>query len=404
MKYTVPTTQQVCNQLGFGLDKEPNTPLEIFTNTRGQSEASDLAKLLGLTSFCDPKQIIDDPYWWIYCPENKLSCFPNFYDRDKSVSTAKLVSLDQKLGIKPFLTPDETSHLLPETKHYEKAKNNEPILVYTLGQYPQSVVNQELSDELTDCLKWGDLKTTGKHYTFCKNMVYPFDTVQLEECPEYVFKNNKYICVTAKESSYSQYDTLSDNSQFEKDKKYWIKIEPLEWYVDKTGHWITKNIVLSGIPFHTDKKIDSLDDTYIYEYLNSHFKQEFERTLQAKTLLNYKAYLLSELNKATISEKRLDYMLLLSQISLQYLKKEEAQAETGEYQSLKNEIALYTKNLLSTFQKNEDLTPNKAVQQLKRVLQSEKDKYFNKLPNRKKVLHERTFLQHFMPKFSHTKE
>ena len=161
---------------------------------------------------------------------------------------------------------------------------------------------------------------------------------------------------------------------------------------------------IKSIPFHTDKKIDSLEDTYIYEYLNSHFKQEFERTLQAKTLLNYKAYLLSELNKATISEKRLDYMLLLSQISLQYLKKEEAQAETGEYQSLKNEIALYTKNLLSTFQKNEDLTPNKAVQQLKRVLQSEKDKYFNKLPNRKKVLHERTFLQHFMPKFSHTKE
>lgn len=405
MKYTVPTTYQVCNKIGFSLDKKTNEPLEMFTNTGSQSECSDLAKLLGLSAFCDKNQTMNDPYWWIYCPDSNLSCFPNFYKKDLSITSGSIVAIDQKIGLKPFLIPEETAHLLPETAYLEKTQNKKTIQVYTLGQYPQSVADKDTSKTLTEKLAKGELQLTGNNYSFCEEMTYPFDKVHIQQYPEYTFQNNKYICVPSRQDSYSQFDTLSDGSLLKKDEKYWVKVEPLEWHIDKTGHWITKNIILAGVPFHSNKELpDTYEKSYICQYLNSHFKQEFEQTLKNQTLANFKSYLLSELTTQPIPENRMQYMQLLAHTATHYTNTKIPFKENEDEKALKNEILMYIKNLICIFQKNERLTSGESVKQLKKTLHSEKETYIYKLPNRKKVPPERAFLQHFMPFFTRTKE
>ena len=161
---------------------------------------------------------------------------------------------------------------------------NKGIKEIEYGEYPQMVASEYISEILEDKYHDKKLKITEKKYTTNINPaspIIPLGGFSPRTHIEYEYDGKKYIRFVADECSDKK--VLSDGREIRIGKPYWIKVQPIKWLVDeKTNVILSKKVLLSGIPFHSDDKIRHLknfDNTEIKEFLDNFFSKEIGTNL-----------------------------------------------------------------------------------------------------------------------------
>ena len=158
--------------------------------------------------------------------------------------------------------------------HYEAAKNAKspairPVLEFNkvpnrrlvqFGEYPQDIeTNEEIIKELNE-LENSKVKTTGKKYCLDGE----------NEISEYEFNGNKYVPVVSNANG-----LLHDGTKAKKGQLYWVKVEPVSWYVSQEKNLLVCTKALSaGIPFWNDLSETNEEKSNMYHFLNTKFLKD----------------------------------------------------------------------------------------------------------------------------------
>ena len=131
---------------------------------------------------------------------------------------------------------DETNEMAirPALKIYKPPKTD--IVEY--GEYPMFVENNPNIISALNNLKDNNIKSglTGKKYTLQPGV----------KTDEYEFNGMKYVPVTAVADG----KKLSNGNITKKGQIYWVKVQPINWYVDQNScTLISEYALLSGVPY-----------------------------------------------------------------------------------------------------------------------------------------------------------
>ena len=157
-----------------------------------------------------------------------------------------------------------------------KTKHNKTFYGIELGNYPKTLVNKRLNDELESLYNEGIIKdglaATGKCYT--TNGGNPFS---LKYAPEFTYRGEKYVRYVPQ---YTPNITLpSWKNCYDKCKAYWVKVEPVDFIVKnykdvqrgraKQLELETENVVITNINFVVGAYYsNSWEDSIVRAYLN----------------------------------------------------------------------------------------------------------------------------------------
>ena len=133
------------------------------------------------------------------------------------------------------------------------------------GEYPQSVVDIDMHEELINARDNGLLKELDYEYTFRNNKKYKV----------YEYQNEKYVYVDC--WCWGSITTLSDFSFYDYGDKIWLKVKPVVWLIDeKTQKLISKFGLLAGISFDTSNKKykGDFESTSIYQFMNEYMLKD----------------------------------------------------------------------------------------------------------------------------------
>lgn len=124
------------------------------------------------------------------------------------------------------------------------------------GEYPQTIISEDESEELETMYNSNVLLMTHKSYIT--------DSVHNEDIKtkfmakihrEYMYKENK--CIRFVGNSNGNGNILSDGRKIEMNKPYWIKVEPVVWLVDEEADIaLCKKIIASGVQFDNKEIYD----------------------------------------------------------------------------------------------------------------------------------------------------
>lgn len=162
-----------------------------------------------------------------------------------------------------------------------------------LGEWPQNIVDDSLSETLEHMYNYGDtdadLIATGKFFT-SNSKKYENDKFYSKHIPEFVFKGQKYVrFVSDKPFNSAGAPNLSNGAKIPSSgTPVWIKVEPIDFviknweqmpfYINKKGDGSAKRIelessraIVSGIPYALSNKYDDCTwkDSILRAYLNS---------------------------------------------------------------------------------------------------------------------------------------
>ncbi len=174
---------------------------------------------------------------------------------------------------RPILSAESTAKIKPFMTKEIMGKFS-PLQVCEYGFYPQQLAKDHLILEAAYQEK--ALKMTGKTYTFDTT---PSDSPTSEfhplSHPEFCYQDKRYVRVAGNLSSPT---LLSNGDTVDRGKIYWLEVQPIEWLMDKSGVWIAKNVLFSGIQFDTKSKYNGdFSQTMIKRYLDTYFINEMRR-------------------------------------------------------------------------------------------------------------------------------
>ena len=141
------------------------------------------------------------------------------------------------------------------------------------GEYPQTIVNKYKFKKLEEAYLNGKINKTGKTYT-TDSGGSSYDPFTPLEHIEYEYNGEKYIrFVCGLKGSHS---VLSDGSISRIDGVYWIKVEPVKWYLDEIEKLaVTEKLLVSGIRFCPSGKYNGdFKSTEMYFFLNNYFAKD----------------------------------------------------------------------------------------------------------------------------------
>ena len=164
----------------------------------------------------------------------------------------------------------------PCTKYSDKNEevNEDGVIFY--GEYPQSIVPVINATSLEELYCDNKLNKTGKVYTMDdSDILTDYTPFNSREFIEYKYMGEKYIRIVG--DSKCKDIILSDGRKIEEGTAYWIKVEPIEWIVDKGNDLIiSKQILFAGISFDNsfDEFSSDFDNTNMKWYLDTHFSKD----------------------------------------------------------------------------------------------------------------------------------
>ena len=173
------------------------------------------------------------------------------------------------------------------------------ILGIEYGEYPQTIVDEKISDELEKAYNNKSLKTTGKTYTS--------DSVSYQDCDisfqerkhiEYEYNGNKYIRFVADLNCDGE--VLSDGRKIVKGNIYWVRVEPIKWLVDeKEDIALSKKIIFSGVQFDRFSSYNGdFDKTDIKQFIDKYFSKEIIcNKVYSKNILDCSTQNIDETNR-----------------------------------------------------------------------------------------------------------
>ncbi len=191
--------------------------------------------------------------------------------------------------------------ILPELKlstsldDFLKDKNI--ILEYNVeeveyGEYPQWAPDEIMQERLDKELKNGNLKTTGKIFTFNCADIKDYDAPSFYlDHKEYVFEGKKYIRI--KPNFNLRSNVLSNGVEIDRfslsyDKYVWVEVSPVTWLIDRENNsLISKRALLSGIRFDNKKEYDGkFENTEMYRFLNNYMRRDLFNSIYKDFSLN----------------------------------------------------------------------------------------------------------------------
>lgn len=184
------------------------------------------------------------------------------YSEDKTIGTRLMINYED-------IT--KNGHRIKKIK-----KDDEILEIFEYGNYPQTLVSDEESEILDLLNKKGLLNVTGKTYSY--NIGSVGKELKIESDTEYEYKNKKYVRVKKNNPD----AVLPNGNKLTKDY-YWVKVEPIKWYVNhKNKIAIAQKTFLGGIPYNQNP-CNGLDNTYLGRFIKEVFTKEFN---QDRSFLN----------------------------------------------------------------------------------------------------------------------
>ena len=130
--------------------------------------------------------------------------------------------------------------------------------------------------ELINIVLPKELKKTKRFFTFDTTGLTDYEA-GLNPKKYYVYEHErkKYIRLEGRPADSDS--ILSNGRDVQLGEPYWVEVLPIEWLVDeKTGIWISKKAMVSGIRFGKDDSYDGrFEKTDMYSYINNYFVKEF---------------------------------------------------------------------------------------------------------------------------------
>ncbi len=256
--------------------------LEIFRKYRPECQLSDFAKLLG-GFISDSKCSIEGGtkkdytgWWWLITPSNNNAYVItwNGLPREKDVNL-------RRVGARPAIRYSVIRNIASN-----EVRGISGVLEVEYGEYPQTVVDKNLSNILENLFNKGNLKLTGKKYTTDSVKAYehslPF---QAKEFKEYEFAGEKFIRFVADDTNDGE--ILSNGEKIKEGNTYWIKVEPIKWLVDlEEDIVVAKQILFSGVQFKNECDYQgNFVDTDLKWFTDNFFAKEI---ISSKSLGNDK--------------------------------------------------------------------------------------------------------------------
>ena len=188
---------------------------------------------------------------------------------------------DRNLGARPALPSSITSTIQPNAAKPTRTIGTVPVVEY--GEYPQTIVDRDVSEVLERAFSRNQLGTTGKTYMFDGEKSDAYDkSFKAEPYAEYRHQDTRYIRVEAQ--PYDHDSVLSNGRLVKNGEICWIEVQPIEWLKDPSGVWTTRQALFSGIPFDRNNVYDgNFEKTDMKRYLDTHFAKEMLATRQVET-------------------------------------------------------------------------------------------------------------------------
>lgn len=148
------------------------------------------------------------------------------------------------------------------------------------GEYPQTIVDETLSNKLEKCYNEDipfeiDLVRTGKVYTTDSVRFIDEDTsFRARTHIEYEYNGSKYIRFVGDLNGDRK--VLSDGRTIIVGQAYWVRVEPITWLVDERANIaLSKKIIFSGVQFKNCRNYDgNFDKTDIKQFMDNYFSKE----------------------------------------------------------------------------------------------------------------------------------
>lgn len=155
-------------------------------------------------------------------------------------------------------------------------RNENDILEFEFGEYPQFVVSHDESILLEKLYCENKLNITGKRYTTNAKIdsINNYTDFSPLSNIEYEYNGKKYIRYKAIKNEGVM---LSSGEHVKKDSYYWIKVQPLVWLVEKESNLaISKYILFSGMPLSTLRNFNgSFSNSSARMFFDKYFSIEF---------------------------------------------------------------------------------------------------------------------------------
>lgn len=291
----------------------------------------------------------------------------------------------RRTGFRPALSPEETIHLHPNNVQELQLWNDKKIQLAEYGFYPQTVADMEMAQTLDNLYYANNLHPNDNESyvldangeTYCIKVVIPdnYDVVEekgkkrfivhgnpghesseyeLSEVdlreekpmrimrdidyskgfepkahPVYEYNGEKYIRVkgNSQDKDSTKYhpiqkNELSDGQEVESCRFYWVKVEPIKWIVDKSGWWVSHQILVSGIQYdELYRPNGNFKDTNAYQFLNNYFAPNMQQGLSNNKTNRQKAVVLeaNETQTQTKQEVNKQFLFGISQNNLEVI-------------------------------------------------------------------------------------
>ena len=262
MNFTLLNLNQISSESG----------LDCIMKEYGRKAAqTDLALLLGGLSdaYVDDFRTIEGERSCPYVTKTSSYGGVVMCTNDGKISTGDPTS--RMHPVRPVLPSEEVCRISPRTK---KTLRFCDIVEY--GEYPQTVVDETVSDVLDKLFTLSPLRTTGKQYTFDRVDVH--DDIRLFEpitLPEYEVDGEKFIRIVGRPCHYDV--RLSNGKRVQDGKIYWVRVQPIEWLLDPSGVMVAKKCLFAGIQFCTvSKYTGDFSETFMKWYLDNCFSKEIK--------------------------------------------------------------------------------------------------------------------------------
>ena len=271
---TLLTKEQACDD-NFILKKYEIVPM-----------VTDFSTLLGNSVAC---------WWWTKSSnkEGKICCInalkqTNYFDANV-----------RRMGILPVLKYSVIKDRTPVSLDSSRG-----IKQVMYGEYPQTLVDEEYSNELEQAYINNTLLKTGKIYTNDSvSPLYSCGEFENNNNIEYEYNKNRYIRFEAKENRYSVL-IANQTKNIEKNKPYWIKVEPITWLVDEENDIaLSKFILFTGIKFNDSSKYNGyFEESFIKQFMDEYLSKEIECSMYKGKLIENKQVDIDQLFEETIKK------------------------------------------------------------------------------------------------------
>ena len=239
------------------------TSLEVFKrNDPVFTTNTDLAILTGGATY------VDDIGYYSLQPDLKKK---EFYYMDVGHHYVNVGNAHHRVeSVRPVL------HFINSTAYRNNLfydENKIPKLQF--GEYPQYVLKSndaKIVNELNEKLMDQTLKKTGKKYCF----YYGEDDkpASIRYGIEYFYNDKKYMPFTAIVYNSPNRRRLSIG-EICPSRIYWLKVEPITWlYDEETDLFIAEKALVAGVGLGLIKEGNDFESTEMYEFLNTHMKQD----------------------------------------------------------------------------------------------------------------------------------